>query len=67
MVPLVFAAVLLRFLVHPEWAVYIMYFAAGLLLSTTAVYSSLPRHPERSSHQDASGTDSPAPDGAGKP
>ncbi|MEE2047057.1 hypothetical protein Q7689_27390 [Nocardiopsis tropica] len=66
-VPLLLAAVLLGLLAHPGWAVYIMYFATGLLLSTTAVYSALPRHPEKRVRQDASGTDSPAPEGVGKP
>ncbi|MFJ9553846.1 hypothetical protein ACIRPH_08515 [Nocardiopsis sp. NPDC101807] len=66
-VPLLIAAVLLGLLASPGWAAYTMYFVTGLLLSTTAVYSALPRHPGRSVHQSGSGTVSPAPEGAGKP
>ncbi|WP_433696649.1 hypothetical protein [Nocardiopsis sp. CA-288880] len=44
-----------------------VHFATGLLLSTTAVRSALPGYPEQRSRQDASGPDSPAPDGTGKP
>ncbi|MCK9873987.1 hypothetical protein MRI28_30955 [Nocardiopsis dassonvillei] len=67
LVPLALTAVVLAFLVPPWAVVYVMYFATGLLLSTTAVYAALPGRPERNAHRNADGAALPIPDAAGKP
>ncbi|MFE1398573.1 hypothetical protein ACFW53_11545 [Nocardiopsis dassonvillei] len=63
--PLLLGAVVLPFLVPLEWAVYIMYFATGTLLSVTAVHSALPNRSGRDPKEPSEDED--ARDAAGKP